>query len=146
MTLGALTRPAVLAALLLAVAASPREAPSYCAANAAAATAKRDFERCRAHANLDACDDAIRRNPSDPAILVARGDALVHAGRPADALRSYQRAAALAPNVHGLAQKISATEAKLSSTPAPRNPAAKSAANQKTSRRYSNAAAEAQSH
>jgi cytochrome c-type biogenesis protein CcmH/NrfG len=139
-------RSIVLALLLLSAAAAPREAPLHCAGQASA-SANRDYERCRAHVSLDACNDAIRRNPSDPVLLVARGDALVRAGRAADALRAYQRAAALAPNTRGVDAKISATEAKLSAMRATRTPAAKSAGSQKgSSNRYSNAAAETQSH
>jgi hypothetical protein len=70
-------------------------------------------------------------------LLVALADALVRAGRPADAIRNYRRAVALAPNMSGVAAKISAAQAKLSSRRAlPVAPA----------RRYSNAAPETQSH
>jgi chromosome segregation ATPase len=72
-----------------------------------------DFRRCRA-GGIDACYDAIRYRPSDPSLLSALGDALVHANRPADALRAYQRVAILAPNMPGVVAKISALEAKLS--------------------------------
>ncbi|HXI76172.1 MAG TPA: tetratricopeptide repeat protein [Steroidobacteraceae bacterium] len=65
---------------------------------------------------------------------MATGDALVRAGRPADAIRTYRRAAQLAPNTHGLAAKISSAEAKLA------------ALNASLNRRYSNAAPESQSH
>jgi chromosome segregation ATPase len=85
------------------------------ATKAATATVGRnsDFQRCRAGA-LDACYDAIRWKPSDPSLLSALGDALLRANRPADALRTYQRVATLAPNLPGVAAKISAIEAKLS--------------------------------
>ena len=96
------------------------------------------FERCRAHADIDACYDALRRNPSDPALLSALGDALARANRPADAMRTYRRAAALAPSDRTITAKISALETKLSAKPAPAR-----AANEK---RYSNAAPESQSH
>ena len=72
-----------------------------------------DFRRCRA-GGIDACYDAIRYRPSDPALLSALGDALLRANRPADALRAYQRVAILAPNMPGVVAKISALEAKLS--------------------------------
>jgi hypothetical protein len=71
-------------------------------------------------------------------------DALVRAKRPADAIRNYRRAAALAPNMPGVAAKISAAEAKLSSRRAPGNPAGDRAS--VNVKRYSNAAPEAQSH
>jgi cytochrome c-type biogenesis protein CcmH/NrfG len=127
----------VLAFLLLSTAAWPRETASPFTDNAAAAKLKRDSSRCRAQADLDACYDAIRWSPGDPALLVDLGDALERAQRPADAIRNYRRAAVLAPDTRGLDAKISAAEAKL----ARRAPGAKASA-----KRYSNAAPEAQSH
>ncbi|HWY96941.1 MAG TPA: hypothetical protein VNX69_17230 [Steroidobacteraceae bacterium] len=127
-----------LAFLLLSTAAWPREAPSPFTDKAAAAKLKRDSARCREHADLDACYDAIRWSPGDPALLVGLGDALERAQRPADAIRNYRRAVALAPDTLGLATKISAAEAKL----AKRGPAANGA----SAKRYSNAAPETQSH
>jgi cytochrome c-type biogenesis protein CcmH/NrfG len=109
-------------------------------AKPAAAALKRDVDSCRTHSNLDACYDAIRRSPSDPALLVALGDALMHAGRPADALRNYKRAASIAPATRGLTAKISSAEAKSSAKRPPR-PSAVAAV-----KRYSNSAPEAQSH
>src|ERR1700693_1489006 len=135
-------RTLVLAFLLLSTAAWPREAESP-SGTAPAATLSRDSARCRAQSDLNACYDAIRWNPSDPALLVALADALVRAKRPADAIRNYRRAAALAPNMPGIAAKISAVEAKMSSRRArPGDRAAGGAAG----KRYSNAAAETQSH
>jgi cytochrome c-type biogenesis protein CcmH/NrfG len=134
----------VLAYLFLPIAAWSLEAPSPTAGNAAAATAKRDSTRCVAQADVNACNDAIRRNPSDPALLVALGDALVRAKRPADAIRHYRRAATLAPHMPGLADKISATESRLASDRAPA--VARASANPASGKRYSNAAPETQSH
>jgi hypothetical protein len=96
----------------------PHAATTVAAGTPVAATlkTKTDFARCR---NLDACYDAIRRRPSDPALLSALGDALLRANRPADALRTYQRLATLAPNTPGIAAKITATEAKISAKGAP---------------------------
>ena len=124
--------------LLLSTAAWPREAASPLTDKAAAAKLKRDTARCRAQADLDACYDAIRWSPGDPALLVSLGDALERTQRPADAIRNYRRAAALAPDTRGLAAKISAAEAKLARR-APR-------ANGASAKRYSNAAPETQSH
>jgi chromosome segregation ATPase len=96
------------------------EAPPHRAATPAAGkpvtagvTLNTDFRRCR-KGGIDACYDAIRYRPSDPSLLSALGDALLHANRPADALRAYQRVAILAPNMPGVAAKISALETKLS--------------------------------
>jgi hypothetical protein len=106
-----------------------------------------DFERCRSHANLDACYDAIRYQPSDPSLLSALGDALARAHRPADALRAYKRAAALAPNQPGVTAKISAIEAKLSAKrPTPHPPAHATSDDAASGKRFSNAAPETQSH
>jgi cytochrome c-type biogenesis protein CcmH/NrfG len=102
--------------------------------SASAAALKRNYASCSTQANLDACYDAMRWNPSDPVLLVATGDALMHAGRPADAIRNYHRAAQLAPNTHGIAAKISKAEARQAALTASLN------------RRYSNAAPETQSH
>jgi len=110
-----------------------------------AATLKHLYDNCHAHANLDACYDAVRWSPSDPAVLVALGDAQVAATRFADALRTYRRAAELAPATRGLAAKISATEAKLSPKHA-RNPLPHAADRGAAEKRFSNAAPEAQSH
>jgi cytochrome c-type biogenesis protein CcmH/NrfG len=137
-------RSLALAFLLLSTAAWSREAASPSAANAAAVTLTRDSARCRAQADLNACYDAIRWNPGDPALLVALGDALVRARRPADAIRNYRRAAVLAPHMPGVAAKISAAQAKLSSGRAP--PVARASVNGASGRRYSNAAPETQSH
>jgi hypothetical protein len=129
----------VLAFLCLATATWSRGATAPSAARAAAATALEiDTARCRTHADLSACYDAIRWNPADPALLIALGDALVRANRPADAIRNYRRASALAPTMLGVAAKISAAQEKLS--------ARRVQAVSGNGRRYSNAAPETQSH
>ena len=133
-------RVAVLALLLLSMAASPWAA-APAAAEGTAATIKRDFESCRAHANIDACYDALRWKPSDPALLVALGDAQVRTQRTADAIRTYKRAAQIAPNLPGLSAKLSAAEARASVKRAPRN-----AVHADPGKRFSNAAPETQSH
>jgi hypothetical protein len=99
-----------LAALLLATAAAAwQPAPS----KAVAERIKRDAANCKRTKNLETCDDAIRWQPSDPELLVAFGDALMHTRHPADALRQYQRAAVLAPKLPGVGAKISRAEARL---------------------------------
>lgn len=139
-------RSLCLAFLLLSLAAWPQE-PASSSAGTAAAALNGDSARCRARAALDACYDAVRRSPGDPALLAALADALVRAKRPADAIRYYRRAAALAPAMPGIAAKISAAEAKSSSRRAPGNlPAVRASVNEPAGKRYSNAAPEAQSH
>jgi cytochrome c-type biogenesis protein CcmH/NrfG len=132
----------LLALLLLSSTAWPRESVSQ-AADEVPAALKRDTARCSTLADVEACYNAIRRNPNDPALLVGLGDALVRAQRPQDAIRNYRRAAVLAPGMNGIAAKISAAEQKLASKQAPGKPQNGSAV---TAKRFSNAAPEAQSH
>ena len=132
-------RSVISAFLLLSMAACPWAA-ALAAAEGSAATIKRDFDACRAHADIDACYDALRWKPSDPELLVALGDAQVRAHRAADAIRTYKRAAEIAPGMAGLNAKISAAEAR----PAKRVPP--NAAHADPGKRFSNAAPEAQSH
>ncbi len=103
-----------------------------------------DFQRCRTGGNIDACYDAVRWRPSDPSLLSALGDALLRANRPADALRTYQRVASLAPNMPGVVAKISSIEAKLSARHGSGKHSGHGAATDP--KRYSNAAPETQSH
>jgi cytochrome c-type biogenesis protein CcmH/NrfG len=114
---------------------------------AVAATLKRDAERCRTRLDLDACYDAIRRDPRDVTLVVALGDALARAKRPADALRSYRHAEELAPKTPGLAAKIDAVDGTLQAKRAGRNvPVDRAAADRVAVRRFTNAAPEGQSH
>ena len=137
---------AVPALLLLSLSAWPWAA-APAADNPQATTIKRNFEACRVHANIDACYDALRWNPSDPALLIALGDAQLRAQRAADAIRAYKRAAEIAPSTPGLAAKISAIEAKLSARHAAGNrPAHGAAVHADAGKHYSNAAPESQSH
>ena len=75
----------ILAFLFVSTAASPAVLPS---ASAPAAALQRDTALCSGQADIDACYDAIRWNPNDPALLVSLGDALVRARRAQDAIRS----------------------------------------------------------
>jgi tetratricopeptide (TPR) repeat protein len=84
---------------------------------------KRDMFRCTTLADAEACGNALQAKPEDPALLVALGDALVRAKRPAEAVDRYRRAAALAPDLPDIAQKISAAEAQ---SPPPRTAGAAS--------------------
>jgi hypothetical protein len=156
-----------LALSLLSAASWSAETASPAARGALAARIKRDSQRCEAHPQVDVCNDAIRWNPSDPALLVALGDAMVRAKRPADAVRHYRRAAAPVPKMPGLAAKISAAEKRIApprpavavrqatvpvrpppaAVPAPTaTRVAHAAAVPAPSARYSNQGLEAQSH
>jgi len=126
----------------------------------AAARLQQASARCTDQHELDACDDALRLKPDDPALLIAQGDALVRANRPGDAIERYRLAAVIAPAENEVAAKLSAAEAELhlaAAAPAPGDsPATARAASgagtpntpstPSTERRYSNAAPEAQSH
>jgi cytochrome c-type biogenesis protein CcmH/NrfG len=133
-----------LAFLLVSTTASPAVLPS--AAKAPAAALKRDTALCSGQGDIDACYDAIRWNPNDPALLVSLGDALVRAKRPQDATRSYHRAAMLAPGMGGLAAKISAVELTLASKHTPPKVNDHPAGSAPADKRFSNAAPESQSH
>jgi hypothetical protein len=126
----------VIGALLLALCAESAESTN--------ASLQRDSARCQA-GNVDACYDAIRWNPRDPALLVGLGDGLARAGRTADAIRNYRRAAAMSPNFPGLSAKINAAEAKINVRRVPK-PTASTVATNKPAAKYSNAAPESESH
>jgi cytochrome c-type biogenesis protein CcmH/NrfG len=146
MTLRRLSARGALTALSLSCALAWGQSSAPETSNPGSAAIVHDaVERCNArHATVDACDDAIRWNPRDPSLLVAMGDAQMRAKRPADALRAYQRAAAIAPATPGVQQKISKTEAILAK--------AKSSSGRATVtasaglKRFSNADPETQSH
>jgi cytochrome c-type biogenesis protein CcmH/NrfG len=106
---------------------------------------QQDTARCQA-GNLDACYDAIRWNPRDPALLVGLGDVLARAGRAADAIRNYRRAAGIAPNFPGLTAKINLVEARMSAKRVPRSTPLSAANNKTAVKQFSNVEPESQSH
>lgn len=72
-----------------------------------------DVMRCTKFFDVNACDDALRSKPDDPQLLIAKGDALSHEGRPADAILIYLRAGGLLPSGdEGIKLKLSAAEAQ----------------------------------
>ncbi len=124
----------------------------------AAARLRQASAQCIDQHELDACDDALRLKPDDPALLIAQGDALLRAKRPADAIERYRLAAVIAPGEHEVAAKLAAAEGQLQDAAAPAlaaapaapphaaSPASGESHTPGTQRRYSNAAPEAQSH
>ena len=62
-----------------------------------AAKLSHNLLRCSRLGDLEACDQALARQPGDPQIQLAKADALLKAKRPADALGAYRRARELAP-------------------------------------------------
>jgi cytochrome c-type biogenesis protein CcmH/NrfG len=63
-----------------------------------AARVSRNLLRCSRLGDLTACDEALKLKPEDVDILVAKGDAQLKAGKPADAEQTYRRAKQLAPD------------------------------------------------
>jgi hypothetical protein len=127
---------------------------ALCASSASAAASSPEFaaaERaryaalCHAHKDLNSCSDAVRWSPGDPALVVALADALVRARRLPEALRDYQHAQSLQPDMHGLDAKIKATQAALSERHAPKKPLAASIG-QAPAKRLTNVDPETESH
>lgn len=75
-----------------------------------AAKLSRLLLRCNKLADISACDEAIVLKPDDAEIVAAKGDALLQAKRPAEALATYRRAAMLAPSNTALESKIAAAQ------------------------------------
>jgi hypothetical protein len=114
-------------------------------ADSGSGSLQRDSARCQA-GSVDACYDAIRWSPRDPALLIGLGDGLARAGRPVDAIRNYRRAATLSPNFPGLAAKINLVEARMNAKQVPRGALAGAANNKPAAKVYSNADRDSESH
>ncbi len=71
-----------------------------------------DQLRCTKVGDVGACDDALRAKPNDPQLTVAKGDALLHGGRSADALLVYRHARELLPADDAVKTKISDAESQ----------------------------------
>jgi hypothetical protein len=74
------------------------------------------------------------------------GDALMRARRPADALRVYQRAAALAPHTPGIDAKIQRAQAAPAKAKPARVPAPEASGSADAGKRFSNSDPETQTH
>jgi predicted Zn-dependent protease len=72
---------------------------------------QRNQLRCTRLADVTACEDALKSKPDDPQLLLAKGDALVQANRPAEAVTAYKRATQLKPADEGLKTKLASAEA-----------------------------------
>jgi tetratricopeptide (TPR) repeat protein len=75
-----------------------------------AAKLSRVLLRCNKLADIAACDEAIVLKPNDVGALSAKGDALMQAKRPADAVTAYRRAAELAPTNADVTSKMAAAQ------------------------------------
>lgn len=71
-----------------------------------------DLLRCTKVSDLSACDDALRSVPDDPQFIVAKGDALLHGGRAAEALQTYRHADKLKPDDEAIKAKLTDAEAQ----------------------------------
>jgi tetratricopeptide (TPR) repeat protein len=74
----------------------------------ASARLERKMERCTRERDVAACDEVLSQQPNNTKILIAKGDALVGAHRPAEASKAYIRANELAPNDAALTGKLQA--------------------------------------
>lgn len=68
----------------------------------------RKMERCTREGEVAACDEVLSQQPNNTKILIAKGDALMKAHRPAEAWKAYIRASELAPNDTALSAKLQA--------------------------------------
>jgi len=78
----------------------------------ATARRNRNLQRCTRLSEVAACDDVLSQQPDNAKILSAKGDALMKAHRPEDALAVYVRAAKLAPNDTALTGKLHALQSQ----------------------------------
>jgi tetratricopeptide (TPR) repeat protein len=77
-----------------------------------AAKLQHSVMRCTKLSDVSACDDALHIKPDDPQLVIAKGDALAHGGRPAEAILVYLRAASLLPADDGVKSKLAAAESQ----------------------------------
>jgi predicted Zn-dependent protease len=117
----------------------------------AEAKLKRDGFRCDSLGDVEACNDAARLKPDDPAVLLSAGDALLRAKRPAEALQRYHAVETLTGGSPALTDKIRSAQAALpaGAEPEAAGPAAPRVARAEPKpppRRYSNLSPDAQSH
>ena len=68
--------------------------------------------RCNKLGDIQACDAALAQKPDDPAIMIAKADALAQAKRPAEAIVTYRAARELAPEDATVEGKITAAESQ----------------------------------
>jgi len=77
-----------------------------------AARVSRNLLRCSRLGDLAACDEALKLKPDDVEMLIAKGDAQLKAGKPADALQTYQRAKQVAPDNAKAGTQLAAAQAQ----------------------------------
>jgi len=75
-----------------------------------AARVSRNLLRCSRLGDLAACDEALKFRPDDAEVLIAKGDAQLKAGKPAEALQTYQRAKQVAPDNAKVGSQLAAAQ------------------------------------
>jgi hypothetical protein len=70
--------------------------------------------RCTQLADTEACNEALRSNPNDSSVLLAKADGLMQKGRSADAAAIYQHALQLNPGNESMRAKLVAAESRAS--------------------------------
>jgi tetratricopeptide (TPR) repeat protein len=78
--------------------------------------------RCTKLADISACDDALHSKPDDVPLLLAKGDALMQANRPAEAVTVYRHVSQLKPGDDSLETKLASAEALVAKNPPPGAP------------------------
>ena len=86
---------------------------------AESAKVARNQLRCTKLGDVAACEDALHAKPDDVALLMAKGDALMQANRPADAAAAYTHASQLKPSDDTLKSKLASAEALIPKTQPP---------------------------
>jgi cytochrome c-type biogenesis protein CcmH/NrfG len=86
---------------------------------AESAKVARNQFRCTKLSDVTACEDALRAKPDDVALLVAKGDALMQANRPAEAETAYRHVAQLKPGDDAVKSKLANAEALVAKTEPP---------------------------
>jgi cytochrome c-type biogenesis protein CcmH/NrfG len=78
--------------------------------------------RCTKLGDVAACEDALRSKPDDVQVLLAKGDALMQANRPAEAETAYRHLAQLKPGDESVRTKLANAEVLVAKNQPPAPP------------------------
>jgi len=78
--------------------------------------------RCTKLGDVAACEDALRSKPDDTQILLAKGDALMQANRPTEAVTAYRHLAQLKPGDESVKAKLASAESLVAKNQPPALP------------------------
>jgi cytochrome c-type biogenesis protein CcmH/NrfG len=78
--------------------------------------------RCTKLGDVAACEDALRSKPDDVQVLLAKGDALMQANRPAEAVTAYRHLAQLKAGDESVKVKLANAEVLVAKTQPPAPP------------------------